>query len=174
VSDSYATLLSVSRAIVAILRILNLLLGALLLGMFLGSFLFEPLFLEVFANKQPARIDPGLLLPILRVWVLLTAPLIGAIHIQLSRLLAMIETVRAGDPFVPENAVRMKTIAWCLLATQALSLVYGMMAALMNAAGSRIDWEFSMNGWLAVLLLFVLARVFEEGTRIRGDLEAMI
>ena len=30
------------------------------------------------------------------------------------------------------------------------------------------------TGWLAVALLFVLAQVFEEGTRIRTELEAMI
>lgn len=172
-SDGYTRLLGLSRAIVAILRILNLAMGVLLVGMLVASFVFEPVFREFF-SKVPPRIDPGFLMPTLRLWMLLAMPMIAAVHIMLSRLLAMIESVRAGDPFVPENAVRMKTIAWCLLATQALGLVYGMMAALMNAAGSRIDWEFSMNGWLAVLLLFVLARVFEEGTRIRGDLEAMI
>jgi nitrate/nitrite transporter NarK len=174
VSRNQATLLGVSQLIVWLLRLLNLLTGVLLVGMLIGSFLFEPLFVQVFANKQPPRIDPGLLLPTLRVTVALTAPLIAAVHIMLSRLLAMIETVRNGDPFVPENAVRMKTIAWCLLVSQLYSLVFGAMVAIMNAAGSSIDWTFSINGWLAVLLMFVLARVFEEGTRIRADLEAMI
>ena len=139
-SDGYATLLGVSRVIVALLRILNLLIATLLVGMFVATFVLEPMFLQVFGGKQPPRIDPGLLLPILRLWIVLSAPMFVAVHIQLSRLLAMIETVRAGDPFVPENAVRMKTIAWCLLATQALSLAYGVMAMLMNWAGSRIEW----------------------------------
>ena len=50
-----------------------------------------------------------------------------------------------------------------------------MLAATMNAAGSNVEWEFSgMTGWLAVVLLFVLARVFEEGTHMREDLETMI
>jgi hypothetical protein len=48
------------------------------------------------------------------------------------------------------------------------------MAATLNAAGSNVDWEFSANGWLGVVLVFVLARVFEEGTRMRQDLESMI
>lgn len=172
-SDSYATLLGVSRALVALLRVFNIVIGALLIGMFFASFLFEPVFREFF-SKVPPRIDPGFLMPALRLWMILALPMIGAVHVIFSRLLAMIATVRAGDPFVPENAVRMKTIAWCLLAVQLLGLAFGVMAAVMNAAGSRIDWEFSINGWLAVLLLFVLARVFEEGTRIRADLEAMI
>ena len=93
---------------------------------------------------------------------------------SLSRLLAVVETVRSGDPFVPQNAARLKTIAWCVLATQLLHLTFGMLAAAMNAAGSTIDWKFSLTGWLAVVLLFVLAQVFEEGTRMREDLEAMV
>jgi hypothetical protein len=68
----------------------------------------------------------------------------------------------------------LKTIAWCQLAIELLRLVFGAMAAMMNLAGSNIQWSFSPTGWLAVVLLFVLARVFEEGTRIRSDLEAMI
>jgi hypothetical protein len=34
--------------------------------------------------------------------------------------------------------------------------------------------SFSFAPWLAVLLLFVLARVFAEGTRMRGDLEGTV
>jgi hypothetical protein len=173
VSDSYATLLGASRTFTVILRVLNLLMGVLLIGMFVASFIFEPVFREFF-TKVPPSIDPGFLIPTLRLWMLLALPMIAAVHVVLSRLLAMIETVRAGDPFVPENAVRLKTIAWCLLAVQLLGLAFGVMAGIMNAAGSNIDWEFSLTGWLPVLLVFVLARVFEEGTRIRADLEAMI
>jgi hypothetical protein len=172
-SDRYANLLGFSRALLMVARVLNLVIGVLLIVMFLASFGIEPVFRDFF-SKQPPRIDPGLLMPALRFWMLLAAPAIAAVHILLSRLLAMVETVRRGDPFVPENAARMKTIAWCVLGLQLLHLAYGVMAAIVNAAGSNIQWTFSGTGWVAVLLLFVLARVFEEGTRIRADLEAMI
>ena len=43
----------------------------------------------------------------------------------LKRLLAMVETVRAGDPFVAANAQRLQAIAWTLLALQLLSIVIG-------------------------------------------------
>ena len=86
----------------------------------------------------------------------------------------MVDTVRSGDPFVPENAARLKTIAWCALITESLRLAFGMLAATMNLAGSNIEWHFSATGWLAVVLLFVLARVFEEGTQMREDLGKMI
>jgi|ERR1051325_8435871 hypothetical protein len=172
-SASHAGVLGISRALLRIGRVLNLATGALLVVMFLASFLFEPAFREFFSKRPPA-LDPGLLMPTLRAWMLLALPMVAAVHLLLSRLLAMVETVRLGDPFVPENAARMKTIAWCALALEAFHLAFGAMAALMNAAGSNIQWHFSLTGWLAVLLLFVLAGVFEEGTRIRADLEAMI
>src|SRR5207253_8977483 len=46
----------------------------------------------------------------------------------LKRLLAMVETVRAGDPFVAANAYRLQAIAWALLALQLLSVVIGAIA----------------------------------------------
>ena len=42
------------------------------------------------------------------------------------------------------------------------------------AANVQMHWDFSLVGWIAVLLVFVLERVFEEGARIRDDLDAMI
>jgi hypothetical protein len=51
---------------------------------------------------------------------------------------------------------------------------FGALTGLANAAGSRIQWHFSFTGWLGVALMFVLAQVFAEGTRLRGDLQAMI
>ena len=36
------------------------------------------------------------------------------------------------------------------------------------------DAGFSVTGWLAVLLTFLLARVFAEGTLMRDDLEGTV
>src|SRR5437763_10334237 len=46
-------------------------------------------------------------------------------HAVLKRLLAIVMTVRAGDPFVAANAFRLQTIAWALLALQLLSITIG-------------------------------------------------
>ncbi|MCW3848723.1 DUF2975 domain-containing protein [Sphingomonas sp. LB-2] len=165
--------LALSRAFLWILIGFNLFAGVLIVLALPGSFVFEPVFHDFFA-KQPS-VRGGMLIPVLRLWMLFAAVTVAAVHVMLMRVLAIIETVRAGDPFVPENAVRLKTIAWCLLGLQLLHLVSGVMARLMNAAGSHIDWQWAgLSGWLAVVLVFVLARVFEEGTRIRADLGAMI
>src|SRR5690349_7812999 len=81
-------------------------------------------------------------------------------------LRAIVRTVRSGDPFVSANAQRLQAIAWTLLALQLLSLVVGAIARSVSAIAPpvHIDAGFSIAGWLAVLLTFLLARVFAEGT----------
>ena len=97
-------------------------------------------------------------------------------HAVLKRLLAIVETVRAGDPFVVANAHRLQAIAWALLALQLLSLVIGAIGKTISTPAHPVDLDagFSINGWLAVLLTFLLARVFAEGTLMREDLEGTV
>ena len=94
----------------------------------------------------------------------------------LKRLLAMVETVRAGDPFVAANADRLQSIAWALLALQVLSVIIGAIGKAVSTPAHPVDIDagFSINGWLAVLLTFLLARVFAEGALMRDDLEATV
>src|SRR4051812_41397303 len=94
----------------------------------------------------------------------------------LKRLLAMVLTVRAGDPFVAANAYRLQAIAWALLGIQLLSLVIGTIAKVVSSPAHplHIDAGFSISGWLAVILTFLLARVFAEGTLMRQDLEGTV
>src|SRR5215208_7815162 len=74
-------------------------------------------------------------------------------HVVLKRLLAIVETVRGGDPFVAANASRLQAIAWALLALQILSLVIGAVAKAVSTPEHplHLDAGFSINGWLAVL-----------------------
>jgi hypothetical protein len=97
-------------------------------------------------------------------------------HAVLKRLLAIVETVRSGDPFVAANAVRLQAIAWVLLTLQVLSLVIGAIARIVSSPAHPLDIDagFSINGWLAVLLTFLLARVFAEGTVMRDDLAGTV
>src|SRR6266513_6260674 len=93
-------------------------------------------------------------------------------YVVLKRLLAIVETVRAGDPFVAANAVRLQAIAWALLALQLLSLVIGAIAKAISTPAHPLHLQagFSLSGWLAGLLTFLLARVFAEVTLVRVDL----
>jgi hypothetical protein len=97
-------------------------------------------------------------------------------YISLTRLLAIVETVRAGDPFVSANAARLKTIAVVLLTQQLLGIAIDAIAKSISTPEHPVNLGagFSVNGWLAVLLTFLLARVFAEGTRMRDDLEGTV
>jgi hypothetical protein len=105
---------------------------------------------------------------------LVSVPLNYAI---LKKLLAMVLTVRVGDPFVAMNAQRLQVIAWSLLGIQILSTVIGAIAKNISTPAHPVNLShagFSINGWLAVLLIFLLARVFAEGTLMREDLEGTV
>ena len=64
----------------------------------------------------------------------------------------------------------------CCSALQLLSLVIAAIAKAISTAEHPFDLDagFSVNGWLAVILTFVLARVFAEGTLMREDLEGTV
>ena len=111
------------------------------------------------------------------IWGLRAIAALGLVTIPLNylvlkRLLAIVETVRAGDPFVAANALRLRAIAWTLLALQLLSLVIGAIAKAVSTPAHPLHLQagFSISGWLAVLLTFLLARVFAEGALMREDL----
>ena len=88
----------------------------------------------------------------------------------------MVGTVRAGDPFVAANAYRLRAIAWTLLGLQLLGLVIAAIVEVISTPQHPVDIDtaFSVNGWLAVLLAFILARVFAEGALMREDLEGTV
>ena len=94
----------------------------------------------------------------------------------LKHLLAIVKTVREGDPFVAMNALRLRTIAWILLTLQLFSIVIGAIARAISTPEHPINLDagFSISGWLAVLLTFLLARVFAAGTLMREDLEGTV
>lgn len=97
-------------------------------------------------------------------------------HVVFSRLLRIVESVRTGQPFTRDNAGRLRTIAWGLLGLQLLHIGVVAIASVISAEGVplHIGGRFQLGGWLAILLLFVLARVFLEGTRMREDLEGTV
>lgn len=98
-----------------------------------------------------------------------------AIHMLLRALGRIIATVSTGDPFIADNAARLRTIGWSLLTLQLLDAPAALIAHGFPALGSAApDGGVSPAGWLAVLMAFVLARVFVVGARMRDDLEGTV
>ena len=104
--------------------------------------------------------------------------IVGAyvVHRVLRALQAMVDTVRDRDPFIADNADRLQAIAWYVLAGEVLRLLVGAIAWSVSRQVEPLQMHvgFSLAPWLAVLLLFVLARVFDQGTRMRADLEGTV
>ena len=165
--------LPIAHVALRILIILNWIGGAAILALLVilpnGEWIKE-------AFKLAPEIELARLMLGLRTIAVLGLVAIPLNYLILKKLLAMVETVRAGDPFVATNALRLQAIAWALLVLQCLSIVIGAIGKSLSTAQYpvKLDAGFSVNGWLAVLLTFLLARVFAEGARMRDDLEGTV
>jgi hypothetical protein len=165
--------LPIAHLVLRILIVVNWLFGAALIILLLVM-PNEQWIMSAFKLSPSAETDRIIIAMQAMAWMgLLSVPLNYGI---LTRLLAIVGTVRAGDPFLAANAQRLQVIAWLLFGVQLLSVIIGGIARSVSTASRPIDVDagFSINGWLAVLLTFLLARVFAEGARMRDDLEGTV
>ncbi len=161
--------LTASRILLRILLVLNWVYGACILILLFASVTNQTQVMTALDATAP-------LFRGMQAVALLGLVGIPLYYVILRRLLGMVESVRAGDPFVRQNASRLQTIAWALLGVQLLAIVIGAIAKVVSTPAHplHLDAGFSTSGWLAVLLLFVLARVFAEGARMRDELEGTV
>jgi hypothetical protein len=165
-----AKALAVARPVIRRLTILNILYGVGIAALLVFSFFIEgwpqrPLGFDL-AHAHP-QAGNGL-----RAIVVLGVIAAAIVHTILRRLLAIVDTVRHGDPFTLDNAVRLEAIAWRVLALEVLRFVIASIASAVWEPG-KVD-GFSIASWFAVLLLFVLSGVFAQGARMRADLEGTV
>ena len=165
--------LPIAHIVLRILIVLNWLGGAAILAL-LVAMPNEQWIMSAF--KLSPSPDADRLVMGLRAVAVLGLATIPLNYVVLKRLLAIVGTVREGDPFVAANAARLQTIAWSLLALQLFSIVIGAIGKAVSTPAHpvHLDAGFSINGWLAVLLTFLLARVFAEGTVMREDLKGTV
>jgi len=157
-----------------ILIVLNWLLGACVLALLAFTFINEPWMMR--ALGVTGMPDAIRVMGAMRGIAALGVVAVPLNYMILKRLLTMVETVRAGDPFVAANAYRLHAIGWLLVALQLISLIIGAIGKAISTSEHpfHLDAGFSPSGWLAVILTFVLARVFAEGTLMREDLEGTV
>lgn len=173
-SRESTAVLPTAYVVLRILVVLNWLYAACLIALLSYSFVNEPFLMRALKLGSPSE-NPALVIGVRAVAALgiLTVPINLA---MLKRMLAIVGTVRAGDPFVAANAYRLNAIAWLLLALQLVSLVIALIGKAVSTPAHplHLDAGFSPGGWLAVIMTFVLARVFAEGTLMREDLEGTV
>ena len=166
-------MLTITRRVLFVLLVLNWIAAAAFV-IFGGVLVAAPDYMtgrfvaEYGANADAVRQG---LIGILAVGIAAAVP----VHFIFTRIIAMIDTVRAGSPFAPTNAERLRQIAWGMLALQVIDLGFGWFAMRLGAAtGEFMSWQVSVTGWLAVLLLFVLARVFQHGAAMQDEIEGTV
>ena len=166
--------LPTAYVVLRILVALNWLYGAIVLAILVGlltSHQWTMIALGVPPSAQSDELITGM--RFIAALGLLAVPLnLGLLR----RLIGMVETARAGDPFVPDNAYRLQAIAWLLVGQQLISVLVAIVGKAVSTTGHPLHLSagFSPGGWLAVMMTFVLARVFAEGTLMRRDLEGTI
>jgi hypothetical protein len=93
-----------------------------------------------------------------------------------AQLRGVFETLVSGDPFVPDNARRLRAIALILAIMETVRFVIGLtlhpaLQALGLTGTETVEVMVSLNvsTWFAVLTLLVLGQVFAEGAALRED-----
>ena len=173
-TDSYPAALTVSRKVLRVLIRLNQLMGFLILSLLVASFVSEDFVFRALGAGEAS--ERGSLTTGMRAIMVIGILAVPLAHVVLTRLEAIVDTVRAGDPFLALNAERLQTIAWTMLGLELLHMLVGAIAAAVSSEDRPLDieWNLSITRWLAVLLCFVLARVFAQGARMRDDLEGTV
>lgn len=166
--------LPIAYLFIRIVIVLNWIVGAGILGLLIATIVAEQWTFRALGITGSSGVPQAIAgLRGVAVLGLVSIPLNFMV---LKRLLAIVVTVRRGDPFVAANAYRLNSIAWVLLALQLISLVIGAIGKSVSTPEHplHLDAGFSTSGWLAVIMTFVLARVFAEGTLMREDLDGTV
>jgi hypothetical protein len=106
----------------------------------------------------------------LAAWALL----LGGWMVIVERLRKIFGALTAGDPFHPDNVVRLRLIGLVLAGLEIGRYVFSGMARWLAPNAKVIDDSFTLTAWFSVLVVFVLAEVFREGARLRREAELTI
>ena len=88
----------------------------------------------------------------------------------------IVDSVATGDPFVPENAERLRLMGWLTVAGQVVVIPAAFVGAWVSDILTDSDFDFgvSLSELLLALVLFILARVFKRGAEMREELEGTV
>lgn len=131
--------------------------------------------LAAIAREKPNVSTEGLQTMLLAMFAGIIV-ILGLAWTVVRKLIAMVGTVSEGDPFVRANAIRLRAIGWMLIGIELVGIPVALLASWVadRFGESDVHYEFSVTGWLAILMTFVLARVFESGAELREDLEGTV
>ncbi len=109
--------------------------------------------------------------------VMMTMCLVVLFRMFIMNLRAIVDTVDEGSPFVMENAYRLRRMGWIsIFAYPLLAVLASIGWGFSTLYKDEFDFELSADftGIITILLLFILARVFEQGVTMREELEGTV
>lgn len=131
--------------------------------------------IAVEAKNSQVFVDAETMRPQLFALLGILAAILAAAVYVLRQLQALVASA-ATDPFIPANAGRLRRIGWALVIVQLLALPLGWVASHIAVSASKFAnmGGLDLNSILAILLVFVLAAVFERGAAMRAELEGTV
>ena len=126
--------------------------------------------------KQYPALDAAAVYPKLYVIFALGILVLGVVWTVMRKLLAIVSSVEDGNPFVLANAIRLKAIGWLMITVQIIGIPLAMVAKqTANLFGENdVGVNISLNGILSILLVFIVAGIFERGAVMREELEGTV
>ncbi len=129
-------------------------------------------------SVHDARLSPRMAMTCscISAWAWARSSLLVLCLMFLRHLLRLLKSAARERPFTHANAQRLQRMAWLMLAMELLSILIGAYAAWMGPdfTWMEVGGGMSITGLVAVLMLFVLARVFAVGAAMRDDLDGVI
>lgn len=100
--------------------------------------------------------------------------LLAGVLVIVQRLRRIFATLTAGDPFHPDNIIRLRVVGVVLAGLElGRYLVWALGAWALPDSTSGMP-EVNPTAWFSVLVVLVLAEVFREGARLRREAELTI
>lgn len=98
----------------------------------------------------------------------------GGAIIIVGRLRKIFMTLIDGDPFHPDNVRRLRVIGLVLALLAVGRYIAALVDRLILHVHAHLGGGVNLTTWFAVLVIVVLAEVFREGARLRGEAELTI
>ena len=168
-------LLGIARAILTFLMGLTIFVGATIAIVVPVVVLNQDRVLAEF-SPSPPTMPGGDVIGAILVVLVLVAGIVALSFLFMRHLRRIVDTVRQGDPFIPENAMRLRSMAWLSIVLQVVALFAGALTMWLEEATKNLEANFdiSIGGILLPLVLFILARVFRRGAEMRDELEGTV
>jgi hypothetical protein len=169
VSSILKVILDVFRFVlwIAVAGVSVAILGVLLLS-------FEPEWLGSHIDIDKLRLEGPWLGPVAAALLLAADLYLAGAIVVVGRLRNIFQTLIAGDPFHPDNVRRLRVIAAALAVLELGRYAAAALSRLIFHGQLHVGGGVSVTTWFAVLVIVVLAEVFREGARLRGEAELTI